>query len=153
MWLSVMSLFPLSLLLLRFNRGRLRRDFSTPLPTILFALFIISPVILAGNIATDPKTAGYFAAYVIGVLGVLVITQNKVGVLKKIYWVYDQWHGLRERHGDVGEITPIEPGRRTGAGLVKLMTKMRRQVVCICVKGDEVRWFELFCQEVMLMCS
>lgn len=148
-WLSVMALFPLSLLLLRFNRGRLKRDIAAPLPVVLFALFVISPAILAGNIAIDPKTAGYFAVYVAGVLGVLVITQNKVGVLRHMYWVCDQWHGLGVRGGaggaDSPDGSPVSPARarRTGGGLVKLMTRMRRQVVCVCVKGDEVRFFDI----------
>lgn len=134
-WLSVMALFPLSLLLLRFNRGRLRRSSITRLSTILFALLIVSPVILAGNIAINPKTAGYFAIYVLGVLSALIATQNKVSILRYIYWVYDQWHSLRS--GGPAEAAVV-PHHRTGLGLVKLMTRVKRQVVCICVKGDEI---------------
>lgn len=134
-WLCVMALFPLSLLLLRFNRGRLRRRSVTNLSTVLVALLIIFPAILAGNIAVNPKTAGYFAIYVIGVVAVLVATQNKVAILRYIYWVYDQWHSLRT--GD-GTIEAAAVPRRKGSGMVKLMTKLKNQVVCVCVKGDEV---------------
>ncbi|TEB34238.1 amino acid permease [Coprinellus micaceus] len=144
-WLSVMALFPLSLLLLRFNRGRLRRETSARLSTVLFSLFVISPVILAGNVAINPKTAGYFAIYVLGVLSVLVVTQNKVAALRHIYWVYDQWHSGRRRRGEEGtgrSDGPDSSARKTsgkvGGKFVKLMTKMRRQVVCVCVKGDEI---------------
>ncbi|RXW21510.1 hypothetical protein EST38_g4323 [Candolleomyces aberdarensis] len=133
-WLCVMTLFPLSLLILRFNRGRLRRSDTTRLSTILFALLIVSPVILAGNIALNPKTAGYFAIYEICVLSLLVVTQNKVAILRWIYWIYDQWYGFVNGSKEAA-IVPQQP---TGGGLVKLMTKLRQQVVCICVKGDEI---------------
>lgn len=134
-WLCVMTLFPLSLLTLRFNRGRLRRSNMTQLSTVLFALLVISPVVLAGNIALNPKTAGYFAIYELCVLGLLVVTQNKVAILRWVYWIYDQWHGFVNGRLEA----EVVAHQRTGGGLVKLMTKLRQQVVCICVKGDEVR--------------
>lgn len=153
-WLSVMALFPLSLLLLRFNRGRLRRETSARLSTILFSLFVISPVILAGNVAINPKTAGYFAIYVLGVLSVLVVTQNKVGALRHIYWVFDQWHSGRRGGEEEGTGRSERPGyvarqasNKAGRNLVKLMTRMRRQVVCVCVKGDEVSPFLRACSK------
>ena len=52
-----MSLFPLSLLLLKFNRGRLKRDSRTPLSVVIITL-VISAAVFAGNIAVDPATAG-----------------------------------------------------------------------------------------------
>jgi amino acid transporter len=56
-WLTVMSLFPLSLLLLKFNRGRLKRDTRTSLSVVITTL-VISAVAFAGNIAVNPITAG-----------------------------------------------------------------------------------------------
>ncbi|KAG6833272.1 hypothetical protein H0H87_009447 [Tephrocybe sp. NHM501043] len=56
-WLTVMSLFPIALLLLKFNRGRLPRDSSTPLAVIVVAI-MVSIVVFAGNIAVEPATAG-----------------------------------------------------------------------------------------------
>ena len=56
-WLTVMSLFPISLLLLKFNRGRLPRTSRTPL-LIVVASLLVALVILAGNIAFNPKTTG-----------------------------------------------------------------------------------------------
>lgn len=52
-----MSLFPLSLLFLKFNRGRLARDSRTSLSVIIGAL-AVAAVVFAGNIAVDPTTAG-----------------------------------------------------------------------------------------------
>jgi hypothetical protein len=56
-WLTVMTLFPLSLLLLRFNRGRMPRLSRTPLPVILSAL-VVAVAVFVGNITIDPLTAG-----------------------------------------------------------------------------------------------
>lgn len=123
MWLTVMSLFPLALLLLRFNRGRMPRQGNTPLSAIVLAL-ALTPVVFAGNVAIDPSTGGYFAAYLIGVLGVFAVTQNKVGVLRGVYWAYDQYPGLH--------------CWAWGAALVRVMARLKRQPVCILVKTDEI---------------
>lgn len=56
-WLTVMALFPISLLLLKFNRGRLPRKPYTRLVVVVTALVVV-PVVLAGNIAVNPTTAG-----------------------------------------------------------------------------------------------
>lgn len=56
-WLVVMSLFPLSSLLLKFNRGRLDRQPHTPL-SIVFLTFVVAAVVMAGNIVIDPSTVG-----------------------------------------------------------------------------------------------
>lgn len=55
-WLTVMTLFPLSLLLLKFNRGRLPRAPNTPL-RVIFSAFAVAAAVFAGNIALDPDTA------------------------------------------------------------------------------------------------
>lgn len=56
-WLTVMSLFPIAALLLKFNRGRLSRDINTPL-IIVFLTMIVAAVIIGGNIAIDPSIVG-----------------------------------------------------------------------------------------------
>jgi hypothetical protein len=55
-WLFVMMLFPLSLLLLKFNRGRLPRARRTSL-WLVFGAFAVALVVIGGNIAIDPTTA------------------------------------------------------------------------------------------------
>lgn len=57
-WLVVMSLFPLSALLLKFNRGRLQREPHTSLSLVFFT-FAVAATIMAGNIAIDPSTVGF----------------------------------------------------------------------------------------------
>jgi amino acid transporter len=56
-WLCVMALFPVSLLLLKFNRGRLPRQRQTRLVVVVAALVVV-PVVFAGNVAYKPQTAG-----------------------------------------------------------------------------------------------
>ncbi|KAJ7159241.1 amino acid permease-domain-containing protein [Mycena crocata] len=126
-WLTVMALFPLSLLLLRFNRGRVPRARNTPLSGVLLAL-ALTPVVFAGNIAIDPSTAGYFAAYLFGVLLVFAATQNQVQLLRAVYWTYDQYPALHRL-----------PGSKTWGGkLVAVMKQLKRQPVCVLVKADEI---------------
>jgi amino acid transporter len=54
-WLTVMSLFPISLLLLKFNRERLPRDRKTSFFVLMVTLILV-PVVFAGNIAVNPRT-------------------------------------------------------------------------------------------------
>lgn len=146
-WLCVMTLFPLSLLLLKFNRGRLPRTSRTPLRIIVCA-FGVALAIIGGNIAIDPTTAGqvhfiwyvlsfvyqhsfsfrYFSAYFIAVLFCFSATQNKIRLLRWLYWAYDQNPFLH-----TWRLT-----KRFGDKLIKLMTRMKRQPVCILAKTDEV---------------
>ncbi|GLB39740.1 putative amino acid permease [Lyophyllum shimeji] len=126
-WLTVMSLFPLALLLLKFSRGRLPRNSSTPLAVVVAAA-AVSAVVFAGNIAVDPATAGYFAAYFIGIVTVFTATQNKIHLLRWVYWVYDQYPRLHS-----WKLT-----KTWGCKLIDLMTSLKRQPVCILVKTDEI---------------
>ncbi|KAF7291283.1 AAAP amino acid permease [Mycena indigotica] len=127
-WLTLMGVFPLVLLLLRFNRGRLLQSGQTTtrtrLSTIFFAL-LITCVVFAGNVAIDVSTARYFAAYLFGVLLVFGATQNQVRMLRAVYWVYDQYPALHGRS-------------RLGQRMVGLMGRLRQQPVCVLVKGDEI---------------
>ena len=61
-WLTVMALFPISLLLLKFNRGRLRAASRTKLLVVVAALIVV-PVVFAGNIAHQPETVGFVDAF------------------------------------------------------------------------------------------
>ncbi|KAJ7106514.1 amino acid permease-domain-containing protein [Mycena epipterygia] len=124
-WLTVMALFPLALLLLRFNRGRLPRARTTPLSLVALAL-ALTPVVFVGNVAIDPSTAGYFAAYLLGVLLVFGATQNQVRLLRAVYWAYDQHPGLHHRTS------------RWGTALVRIVARLKRQPVCVLAKTDEI---------------
>ncbi|KAJ7794395.1 hypothetical protein B0H14DRAFT_2923289 [Mycena olivaceomarginata] len=67
-WLTVMALFPLALLLLRFNRGRMPRARTGP----------------DGVVSTSPPTSS-------ALLAVFAATQNQVQLLRAVYWAYDQY--------------------------------------------------------------
>lgn len=56
-WLSVMTLFPVSLLLVKFNRGRLNRINGASL-SLTFVTIMLCLVAFGGNIAIDPTTVG-----------------------------------------------------------------------------------------------
>ncbi|KAH7928884.1 hypothetical protein BV22DRAFT_1030277 [Leucogyrophana mollusca] len=126
-WLAVMTLFPLSLVLLRFSRPRLPRSCQTSM-SVVFASVVVALAVIGGNIAIDPTIAGYFAVYFIAIMLVFSVSHNKTQVLRWLYWSYDQYPLLHK-----WRLT-----RRWGEQLIKLMTRLRRQPVCILVKGDEI---------------
>ncbi|KAK1216606.1 hypothetical protein PQX77_020726 [Marasmius sp. AFHP31] len=126
-WLAAMSLFPVSLLLLKFNRGRLPRDSYASLTLVLTTLLIIL-VIVAGNIYIDPITAGYFAAYFSVVFILFSATQRKVGLLRWLYWTYDQYPALHK----------WSFSQSWGERLIDAFKRSKRRPVCILVKSDEI---------------
>ncbi|KAF7440164.1 hypothetical protein PC9H_000508 [Pleurotus ostreatus] len=126
-FLCTMATFPFCLLLLKFHRGRLPRTPHTPL-LLVFVTMSVSAVLIAGNIAIDPTTAGYFAPYFIGVFLIFLITQNKAGILRFVLWFYDhhsRFHSWKLTKG-------------WGARIINIIATMKRQPVCILVKGDEI---------------
>lgn len=56
-WLAVMTLFPIAVLLLKFNRGRLPREPRTSLG-VVFITLAVAFVVIGGNIAIDPSIVG-----------------------------------------------------------------------------------------------
>ncbi|KAK7045022.1 Aaap amino acid permease [Favolaschia claudopus] len=122
-WLTVMALFPFSLLLLRFNRGRMPRTPGVGL-SLLLLTFALTPVVFVGNVAIDPSTAGYFFAYLVGVLLVFGATQRQVQLLRCLYWLYDQYPALHRW--------------KWGTQMTRVIKRMKRQPVCVLVKGDEI---------------
>ncbi|KAF8911346.1 amino acid permease-domain-containing protein [Mucidula mucida] len=126
-WLTVMALFPISLLVLKFNRGRLPRSPHTPLTVVLLTL-ALSPTVFAGNIAIDPSTAGYFCAYFFAIVILFAATQNKAKLLGTLYWLYDQYPLLHR----------WKLSRMWGSKLITKIAKMKRKTVCVLVKSDEI---------------
>ncbi|KAG1737589.1 amino acid permease-domain-containing protein [Suillus paluster] len=126
-WLSVMALFPVSLILLRFSRPRLPRGSQCSLLIVAGAVGVTITV-AGGNIAIDPTIAGWFALYFSVLLVLFSMSQNKVTILRWIYWEYDQLPWLHRLHFTKG----------WGDGLIRLMRSMRRQEVCLLVKTDEI---------------
>ncbi|EGO26780.1 hypothetical protein SERLADRAFT_447894 [Serpula lacrymans var. lacrymans S7.9] len=138
-WLTVMTLFPLSLILLQFNRGRIPRSSKTSLALIL-TTFAVAITVIGGNIAIDPLIAGYSAAYFVAIISILLATQNKTRLLHWTYWAYDQ-HPILHKSRWI---------RQWSNSLIKYMIHLRRQPVCILAKTDEINY--LF-QMVLYVCQ
>ncbi len=63
-----------------------------------------------------------------GIVAFFAASQNKVMLLRWVYWTYDQYPALHSWRAS----------RAWGAGLVSAMRGLRRQKVCILVKADEI---------------
>ncbi|KIY66346.1 hypothetical protein CYLTODRAFT_423498 [Cylindrobasidium torrendii FP15055 ss-10] len=132
-WLTVMTLFPLALLSLKFSRERLPRIPQTPLSVVLLTLAIAATV-FGGNIAIDPSTIGYSAAYFVVVFALFAITQEKTTILQVLYWTYDRYPCLHRFRYTAG----------LGKKIVGVVAHMKRRPVCVLVKSDEIHHiFEL----------
>ena len=57
-WLLVMALFPVSLLLLKFNRGHLKRDGKPTKLVVILAAVSLVVLVFAGNVIYQPQAAG-----------------------------------------------------------------------------------------------
>ncbi|KAJ7035940.1 amino acid permease-domain-containing protein [Mycena alexandri] len=99
-----------------------------PLLSIIAFTLMLTPVVFAGTVVIDPSTAGYFAAYLIGVLTVFGATQNQVHLLRAVYWTYDQYPVLHR----------WAASKTWGEALVRYMGRLKRQPVCVLVKTDEI---------------
>jgi hypothetical protein len=126
-WLVVMALFPLALLLLQFNRGRLPRKPRTSL-LMIFLTLAVAVTITGGNVALDPTTVGYAAAYVVVLALLLSLAQKKWRLLHWAYWVYDQSPMVHR----------WKVARKFKGTLLRAMRWTRRRPVGILVKTDEV---------------
>ncbi|KAG1859294.1 amino acid permease-domain-containing protein [Suillus subluteus] len=126
-WLAVMALFPISLILLRFSRPRLPRASQCSLIVVVGAISV-TVTIAAGNVAIDPIIAGWFALYLVILLVLFYMSQNKVTILRWIYWAYDQLPWLHR----------LQLTKGWGDGLTQRMRSLRRREVCLLAKTDEI---------------
>ncbi|KAF8843445.1 hypothetical protein BDN67DRAFT_945384 [Paxillus ammoniavirescens] len=126
-WLAVMSLFPLSLALLRFSRPRLPRLSKCSFSSVIGAVAVAAAV-FGGNIAVDPTIAGWFALYFLALVAFFSITSNKVGILRWVYWAYDQLPLLHR----------LRLTRNWGKALIDAMRTLKKQEVCLLVGTDEI---------------
>ncbi|KAI0790136.1 amino acid permease-domain-containing protein [Irpex lacteus] len=126
-WLTVMALFPLAALLLKFNRGRLYRETSAPLVEVLLTLAIVA-VMIGGNVAIDPSIVGYAAAYFFVIAAFFYGTMKASRLIHAVLWLYDQSKYVRKAAWT----------RNWGVSLTTAMSHLRRQPVCILVKSDEI---------------
>ncbi|KAF9230840.1 amino acid permease-domain-containing protein [Melanogaster broomeanus] len=88
----------------------------------------VAAAVFAGNIAIDPTIAGWFALYFLALVIFFSIADNKVGILRWVYWSYDQ----------VPLLHRLQLTRNWGGALITAMRRLRRQEVCLLVKTDEI---------------
>lgn len=139
-----MTLFPLSALLLKFNRGRLPRDKCVSV-SVVFLTFAVVFTLIGGNIAIDPTIVGcanliaenptpltsprrYAAAYIIAIVAIFYGTMKKVHLVRWMFWLYDQSPFLHTMSGT----------KSWGDKMVAGVRRMRSQPVCLLIKTDEV---------------
>jgi len=95
---------------------------------------LIVAVSIAGNIAVNPKTFGYFAVYSLGIAFLFSLTQNKSRLAQWLYWIYDQYPLLHR----------WKRTRHWGNLLVSAIQRLKSQPVCILVNSDEIsQWFRM----------
>lgn len=118
-----MLLFPVSLLLLTYARPTLPRHPHASLSLTLFTLALALTLII-GNIVLSPIIAGYLAAYVVVMGGVMVALSKRSRAMKVVWWGVER----------VGWM------RRCGVGerVVGWMKRMRGGPVVLFVRTDEV---------------
>jgi len=123
-FLSIMALYPLSLLILLHNRPTLpRRSRRTPF-LLTVSTLALSLALIAGVISTDPSSLGYFAAYVAALGGALLLAARWGRLVRTAWWVAE--HGL---HWHGGADWCVRMMRRAKQG----------KEVVVFVKSDEVR--------------
>eukprot|EP01125_Pyxidicula_operculata_P021164 TRINITY_DN804_c2_g4_i1.p1 TRINITY_DN804_c2_g4~~TRINITY_DN804_c2_g4_i1.p1 ORF type:complete len:630 (+),score=128.65 TRINITY_DN804_c2_g4_i1:35-1924(+) len=84
-FLSVMSLFAIGNMLLKYKRSRLPRDIKTQWPFVVLALLSTS-VALVGNIAYDLNVLKYFSMYFIVVIAIIFTMMQRISILKVCYY-------------------------------------------------------------------
>lgn len=80
-FLSVMSLFAISNILLKYKRSKLPRDVVASWFAVLTGLFAVLAG-LAGNIAVDPKIMAYFSIYFIIIAFLVFVMFTRVRLIK-----------------------------------------------------------------------
>lgn len=118
-----MAFYPLSLLVLHYNRPSLPRRSSSPFLLTLSTLFL-SLTLIAGVIWTQPISVGYFAAYGVAILTMVLGCAKKGRLVKVAWWICK--HGLGWQRGAERCVSWMGRGKKG------------REVVLF-VKGDEVR--------------
>ncbi|EJU05049.1 hypothetical protein DACRYDRAFT_114337 [Dacryopinax primogenitus] len=125
-FLFLLALYPISHVLLRFNRDRLPRTYRASLGYSVLAVGCMV-VLWVGNIIQDPKTIGLFAGYFGLVWLTLWTSKSQVLIARLALWVYDQ-AGLYRLTGLRG----------MDRGVGRLMGRLRARAVGVWVKTDDM---------------
>ncbi|GAA6057615.1 hypothetical protein JCM3770_004995 [Rhodotorula araucariae] len=122
-FLSIMTLYPLSLLVLLHNRPTLPRGARRTPFLVTLATLLVACALLGGVISAQPASVGYFAAYGAALGAALLLAARWGRWMRTAWWVAE--HGL---------------GWRTGADwCVRMMRRAKEgNEVVVFVKSDEI---------------
>ncbi|CAG8785663.1 9712_t:CDS:2, partial [Dentiscutata erythropus] len=122
-FLSVLCMFAVGNILLKFKRGRLYRPIHVSTGTAVFGFACILAGLI-GNIIYDPTIAGYFAIYFGILFTIMMIMLNRVWLLKTIFFYLDKTVTLHKYKLD--------------KVLIRSIKKLKQQPVVFFTKTDEL---------------
>ncbi|KIM22963.1 hypothetical protein M408DRAFT_269399 [Serendipita vermifera MAFF 305830] len=125
--LTVLLLYPVSNVLLKFNRDRLPRQYRAS-PLIVFLSFASIVVVLAGNLALSPIALGLFASYFVFLFLCLIFTKSQVKLARIAIWLY----------GQVDVFQRFKWTRGMDSAFVAIIRRTRRHAICVWMKGDDI---------------
>ncbi|CAG8529875.1 7730_t:CDS:2, partial [Ambispora gerdemannii] len=120
-FLSVLCMFAIGCILLKYKRGRLYRPVRTSTGTVIFGLVCVT-IGLIGNIILTPSIARYFTIYFCMMFAVMVFQLSRVWVLKTIFFYLDKILILH-KYGDI---------------IIKMIKNLKEQPVIFFTKTDEL---------------
>jgi len=123
-FISVMGLYVLSSLLLRFRRRRLLRSLPSPL-WILVAAAAVVVTVFVGNIVPGPRIFGLFIAYLCAVIGPLLVQNYELQLL---------WFMM-----NIDKHTPFLRRYSLQRVLIKRINYLQRLPVYVWVKSDNIQ--------------
>ncbi|KAB5594854.1 Transcription-associated protein 1 [Ceratobasidium theobromae] len=122
-FLFTMLLYGVSCILLKFSRDRLPRAYRSSIWTVILA-FVMILVVLAGNIAQNPKTLGLFVAYFVVILSGMLLPSSRLKIARIILWILDQTQAFQGWHLD--------------RLIIRWIKHFRKDPVVVWVKEDHV---------------
>lgn len=125
--LTVLLMYPISNILLKFNRDRLPRKYKTSLMMTALA-FVSTLTVLIGNLVLSPIALGLFACYFAFILGSLLIAKSQAKIARVVIWLYGQSEVFQK----------FKLTRGLDVVCVKLIKATRRHPICVWVKGDDI---------------
>lgn len=125
-FLSVMCCFSLCNILLKYKRGRLHRMVTTSVTTSAVSFFVLLSGLI-GNIVLDPIIISYFAIYYVVLFLVMIVTMNKVWLLKITYWCIGRSETLQR----------FERAEKWGSKLVNTIKEVKIFPVVFFAKTDD----------------
>ncbi|KAK4054986.1 hypothetical protein OIO90_003327 [Microbotryomycetes sp. JL221] len=123
-FLSIMLLFPVTCVLLSYNRPRLPRLSRTSL-SLNFVVLALSLTLILGNIVVSPIIVAYLTAYTAVLTVVTLCVCRRSKVLEIVYWITEQSQWMRSK-------------KQLQRKLAHWVKQTRTSVIVLFVDGDEI---------------